>query len=159
MVFCIMCSPLNSAVDKTNGQNPTPAAANCTNKLRRVWQKVSLWLFILGADHHRTGKVLVLKQKGLFRHKKSHLDFSKWLISLLYTGGAGGSRTRVRKHSIVSSTYLVMSFGFNSRPRRPTGLERTSYLRFNLCPSNPSKSDPILMTLRIVFRRPTRWAL
>ncbi len=92
---------------------------------------------------------------GGLRKEKTPTENSRGLC----TGGAGGSRTRVRKHSMVSSTYLVMSFGFNSRPRRQTGLERTSYLRFSLCPSNPSKSDPILMTLRIVFRRPTRWAL
>jgi len=28
-------------------------------------------------------------------------------------GGGGGNRTRVQKHSTDSSTYLVVSFGFN----------------------------------------------
>ena len=42
------------------------------------------------------------------------LDFLKHLI-----GGGGGNRTRVRKPSTVSSTYLAMLFSLTRHP--PTG--------------------------------------
>ncbi|CBW74216.1 unnamed protein product [Mycetohabitans rhizoxinica HKI 454] len=36
------------------------------------------------------------------------------------SGGAGGNRTRVRKHSTTSSTYLVQSFALTAPTRTNT---------------------------------------
>lgn len=56
-------------------------------------------------------------------------------------GGDGGDRTRVRKSSTVSSTYLVWPFGFN----RCTADRQAAHWRvtLDLVPEQVTRSDTI----------------
>ena len=62
-------------------------------------------------------------------------------------GGGGGNRTRVRKPSTGSSTYLVRLFGFNPCHASRTGLTRASRLGFNTGQSDTGRHESLLMTL------------
>ena len=56
-------------------------------------------------------------------------------------GGVGGNRTRVRKSSTMSSTYLVWPFGFNLRDAdRQASLWRVT---LDLTPGQVTRSDAI----------------
>jgi len=50
---------------------------------------------------------------------KNKRKWPRWGHFLLF-GGGGGNRTRVRKHSTDSSTYLVLSFDLTRPPRTHT---------------------------------------
>lgn len=61
----------------------------------------------------------------------------------LWTGGAGGNRTRVRKSSAISSTCVVTSLCSRCRYADAQAQPATSHLFFSPRPSSPARHDPI----------------
>ena len=65
----------------------------------------------------------------------------------IFSGGAGGNRTPVRKPSAGSSTYLAMLFMFNFYFTNKQANIKASYLKFKKLLSNPIISESLFMTL------------
>ena len=63
-------------------------------------------------------------------------------VGILGIGGAGGNRTRVRKSSTASSTYLVRSFGFDPEPADRTGWFQASHLNLTLSQAARNEASP-----------------
>ena len=74
---------------------------------------------------------------GAIRQEKTPTE-NGWGFNI---GGVGGNRTRVRKSSTMSSTYLVWPFGFNLRDAdRQASLWRVT---LDLTPGQVTRSDAI----------------
>ena len=65
----------------------------------------------------------------------------------IFSGGAGGNRTPVRKPSAGSSTYLAMLFMFNFYFTNKQANIKASYLKFKKLLSSPIISESLFMTL------------
>ena len=65
----------------------------------------------------------------------------------IFSGGAGGNRTPVRKPSAGSSTYLAILFMFNFYFTNKQASVKASYLKFKKLLSSPIISESLFMTL------------
>ena len=83
-------------------------------------------------------KVIYLSKPSNRKHYKGFKIFS---------GGAGGNRTPVRKPSAGSSTYLAMLFMFNFYFTNKQANIKASYLMFKKLLSSPIISESLFMTL------------
>jgi len=77
-------------------------------------------------------------------------------VGISHCGGSGGNRTRVRKSSTGSSTYLVRSFGFNPCDAGRTGCAQAIHLGFSVAPSGPAHCDFPEITVPPVLPGPAR---